>query len=143
MRINAIPVDSYKCDKWIAVGDIVLDFILKDYDSYNFNDLYIVGSSGNDNGVFCVYRPRRNGVREWSRADLIGYIDDYGHLLNFINLQAKFINLKTDEKIVIDGEVKQKVFIFFPSHMAMEAAVMCMYLKHHDYRYTVTDSVPI
>ena len=109
-----VEVDTYDCHKWIAVGDIVLDFPLKDYDQYFFNDLYIVGSSGNDDGVFCVYRPRRNGVGEWSRADLIGYIYNYRELLNFINLRAPFINLKTDEKIKVNGETKQKVFIFFP-----------------------------
>ena len=112
MHIKMLEVDTYDCHKWIAVGDIVLNFPLKDYDQYFFNDLYIVGSSGNDDGVFCVYRPQRNGVGEWSRADPIGYIYDYGELLNFINLRAPFINLKTDEKIKVNGETKQKVFIF-------------------------------
>ena len=74
--------------------------------------------------------------------DLIGYIYDYSQLLNFIHLQAKFINLKTDEKIKINGEVKQKVLIFFPSHTSAETAVTCLYLKHHDHRYSVTDTVP-
>ena len=50
--ITAIEVDSYNCHKWIAVGDIVLDFPLKDYDRYYFNDLYIVDSSGNNDGAF-------------------------------------------------------------------------------------------
>ena len=107
------------------------------------NDLYIVDSSGNEDGVFCVFRPRRNGVGDWSRADLVGYIYDYGELLNFIHLHAPFINLKTDEKIKVNGEVKQKVFIF--SHLkprSMETAVTCLYLKHHDHRYGVTDYVP-
>ena len=131
-----------ECDKWIAVGNIVLDFTLKDYDRYNFNDLYIVDSSGNEDGVFCVFRPRRNGVRDWSRADLVGYIYDYGELLNFIHLCASFINLKTDEKIKVNGEVKQKVLIFFPSKTLMEMAVTCLYLKHHDHRYGITDYVP-
>ena len=108
-----VEVDMYDCHKWIAVGYIVLDFPLKDYDQYFFNDLYIVGNSGNDDGVFCVYRPHRNGVREWLRADLIGYIYDHGEILNFINLRAPFINLKTDEKIKVNGETKQKVFIVF------------------------------
>ena len=113
MCIKKVEMDMHDCHKWIAVGDIVLNFPLKDYDQYFFNDLYIVGSSGNDDGVFCVYRPQRNGVGEWSRADLIGYIYDYGELLNFINLRAPFMNLKTDEKIKVNGEMKQKVFIFF------------------------------
>ena len=38
----AHPVETIKCHKWIAVGDIYLDFTLMDYDRYNFNDLYIV-----------------------------------------------------------------------------------------------------
>ena len=124
-----VEVDMYDCHKWIAVGDIILDFPLKDYDQYFFNDLYIVGSSGNNNGVFCVYRPWRNGVGEWSRADLIGYIYNYGELLNFINLRACFINLKTDEKIKVNGETKQKVLIFFPSHSPEETAVTCLYFE--------------
>ena len=86
MHIKTLPLDTFQCDKWIAMGDIVLDFTLKDYDQYNFNDLYIVHSSGNDHRVFCIYRPRRNGVRAWSRADLLGYIYDYGKLLTFISL---------------------------------------------------------
>ena len=142
MCITTVPLDSFQCHKWIAVRDIVLDFTLKDYDRYNFNDLYIVDSSGNDDGVFCVFRPRRNGLGDWSRADLIGYIYDYSQLLNFIHLRAQFINLKTDEKIKINGEVKQKVFIFFPSHTSAETTVTCLYLKHHDHRYSVTDTVP-
>ena len=142
MSIKGIDIDTIQCDKWIAVGDIVLDFTLKDYDMYYFNDLYIVDSSGNNDGVSCVFRPRRNTLGEWSRADLIGYIDDYGELLNFIHLRANFINLKTDKKITVDGEVKQKVFIFFPSNTPMETAVTCLYLKHHDHRYSVTDCVP-
>ena len=141
MCIKTVEVDMYDCHKWIAVGDIVLDFPLKDYNQYFFNDLYIVGSSGNDDGVFCVYRPRRNGVGEWSRADMIGYIYDYGELLNFINLRAHFINLKTDKKIKVNGEMKQKVFIFFPSHSPEKMAVTCLYLKHHDHRYGVTNYV--
>ena len=112
MRIKTVQLDTFECHKWIAVGDIVLDFLLKDYDTYNFNDLYLLKSSGNNDGIFCVFRPRRNGVGVWSRADLVGYIYDYGELFNFIDLRAKFINLKTDEKIIVDGEMKQKVFIF-------------------------------
>ena len=142
MSIKVIDIDTIQCDKWIAVGDIVLDFTLKDYDTYYFNDLYIVDSSGNNDGVFCVFRPRRNTLGEWSRADLIEYIYDYGELLNFIHLRANFINLKTDKKITVDCEVKQKVFIFFPSNTPMETAVTCLYLKHHDHRYSVTDCVP-
>ena len=142
MLIKTVEVETLECDKWIAVGDIILDFTLKDYDRYNFNDLYIVDSSGNEDGVFCVFRPRRNGVGDWSRADLVGYIYDYGELLNLIHLCAPFINLKTDEKIKVNGEVKQKVFIFFPSKTPMETAVMCLYLKHHDHRYGITDYVP-
>ena len=140
--IKAIEVDSYDCHKWIALGDIVLDFPLKDYDTYYFNDLYIVDSSGNNDGVFSILRPRRNGIGDWSRADIIGYIFGYGELLNFIHLRAKFINLKTDEKIKVKGEIKQKVFIFFPSQTHEETAVTCLYLKHHDHRYSVTDEVP-
>ena len=142
MLIKTVEVETLECDKWIAVGDIILDFTLKDYDRYNFNDLYIVDSSGNEDGVFCIFRPRRNGVGDWSWADLVGYIYDYGELLNFIHLRAPFINLKTDEKIKVNGEVKQKVFIFFPSKTPMETAVTCLYLKHHDHRYGVTDYVP-
>ena len=56
----AHPVDTIKCHKWIAVGDIYLDFTLMDYDRYNFNDLYIVHNSHENDGAFCVYRPRRN-----------------------------------------------------------------------------------
>ena len=66
--------DDIKCHKWIAVGDIYLDFTLMDYDRYNFNDLYIVHTSREDDGSFCVYRPRRNSVGEWAKADVIGYI---------------------------------------------------------------------
>ena len=142
MRIKTVPLDEFQCHKWIAVGDIVLDFTLKDYDQYNFNDLYLIDSSGNGDGVFCVFRPRRNGVGAWSRADLIGYIYDYGELFNFINLRAQFINLKTDEKINVNGQIKQKVFIFFPSHSPIETAVTCLYLKHKDHRYSVMDYVP-
>ena len=86
MHIRTVPLDSFQCDKWIAVGDIVLDFHLKDYDRYNFNDLYIVDISGDKDGVFCVFRPRQNGLGDWSRVDLIGYIYDYSELLNFIHL---------------------------------------------------------
>ena len=112
MCIKTVEVDTYDCHKWIAVGDIVLNFPLKDYNQYFFNDLYIVGSSGNDDGVFCVYRPQRNGVGEWSRADLIGYIYDYRQLLNFINLRAPFMNLKTDKKLKL-MEIRNRRFSFF------------------------------
>ena len=124
------------------MGDIFLNFTLKDYDTYFFNDLYTVAKSGNDDGVFCVYRPRRNGTGLWTSAHLLGYIYDYGKLLNFIDLRAQFIKLKMDEKIVVDGVVKQKVFIFFPSCTPIETAVICLYLKHHDHRYSVTEDVP-
>ena len=36
MSIKVIDIDTIQCDKWIAVGDIVLDFTLKDYDMYYF-----------------------------------------------------------------------------------------------------------
>ena len=64
MHIKTVEVDTYDCHKWIAVGDIdlVLDFPLKDYKQYYFSDLYIVGNSGNDDGIFYVYKPRKNGV---------------------------------------------------------------------------------
>ena len=48
--------ENIKCHKWIAVGDIYLDFRLMDYDRYNFNDLYILHNSCDNDGVFCVYR---------------------------------------------------------------------------------------
>ena len=144
MEIVETLVDTIKCHKWIAVGDIYLDFPLVDYDRFQFNDIYLVGSSGENDGVFCVYRPRRNGVGVWARADLIGYIRNYKKLLTFIGLRAHFINLRTDEKVYVNGKLKQKVFIFFPSNNEIETAVTCMYLKHHEHihRYSVTDEVP-
>ena len=142
MCIKTVPLDSFQCDKWIAVRDILLDFTLKDYDHFQFNNLYIMHRSGNNDGVFGVYRPRRNTYGNWSRADLIGFTFDYGELLTFIDIRAIFINLRTDEKININREVKQKVLIFFPSHTPMQTAVTCLYLKHHNHRYSVTDEVP-
>ena len=70
----AHSMDTIKCHKWIAVGHIYLDFTLMDYDRYNFNDLYILYNSCDNDGVFCVYRPRRNSVGEWAKADVIGFI---------------------------------------------------------------------
>ena len=86
MSLRSLHLDSFRCHKWIAVGDIYLDFELMPYDQYNFNDLYIVENSGDNDGIFCVLRPRRNSVREWSRADLWGYIKKYKKLLTFIDL---------------------------------------------------------
>ena len=55
MSLRTLNLDSLKCHKWIAVGDIYLDFKLMPYDHYNFNDLYIVESSGDNDGIFCVF----------------------------------------------------------------------------------------
>ena len=74
MSLRSLLLDSFKCHKWIAVGDIYLDFELMPYDQYNFTDLYIVENSGNNDGIFCVLQPGRNSAGEWSRADLWGYI---------------------------------------------------------------------
>ena len=142
LRPVAHNTDDIKCHKWIAVGDIYLDFTLMDYDRYNFNDLYIVHTSREDDGSFCVYRPRRNSVGEWAKADVIGYIKKYKKLLNFIDLRAPFINLKTDIRVCVKGKLKQKVFIFFPSNNEIETAVTCMFLKHYNYRYGVFDEPP-
>ena len=142
-RINTFDPDTLDVHKWIAVGDIYLDFPLLDYDRFNFNDLYILQNSGDDDGVFCVYRPRRDVRGAWSTADLIGYVRNYSKLLTFIDLRAPFINLRTDEKIRVNGKFKQqKVFIFFPSANEIETAVTTLYLKHFDHRYSVSDVVP-
>ena len=138
----AHPVDTIKCHKWIAVGDIYLDFTLMDHDRYNFNDLYIVHNSRDNDGVFCVYRPRRNSVGEWAKADVIGFIKNYKKLLTFIDLCAPFINLKTDERVYVKGKVKQKVMILFPSDNEIETVVTCMFLKHYNYRNGVYDHPP-
>ena len=142
MSLRSLHLDSFRCHKWIAVGDIYLDFELMPYDQYNFNDLYIVENSGDNDGIFCVLRPRRNSVGEWSRADLWGYIKKYKKLLTFIDLRAPFMHLRTDESININGKIKHKVFILFPSMNPIETAVTCLYLKHHDHRYSVTDCIP-
>ena len=139
LDLKTHPVDSIQCHKWIAVGDIYLDFMLMDYDHFNFNNKYIV-RSGRD-GIFCVYRPRRNTRGAWSRTDLIGYIKNYEKLLNFIDLRAPFINLCTDEVVVVDGKIKQKVIIFFPSETEIETIVTCMFLKHYNHRYSITDTL--
>ena len=136
------PMDTIKCHKWIAVGDIYLDFTLMDYDRYNFNDFYIVHNSRENDGVFCGYRPRRNSVGEWAKADLIRFIKNYKKLLTFIDLRAPFINLKTDERVCVKGKLKQKVFVFFPSDNEIETAVTCLYLKQYNYRYSVFDHAP-
>ena len=112
-----------------------------DYDRYNFNDLYIVHNSRDNDGVFCVYRPRRNSVGEWAKADVIGFIKNYKKLLTFIDLRAPLINLKTDERVYVKGKVKQKVMIFFPSDNEIETVVTCMFLKHYNHRYSVFDEV--
>ena len=96
------------------------------YDQYNFNDLYIVENSG----------------VVWSRVDLWGYIKKFKNLLTFINLQAPFIHLRTDETVNINGKIKHKVFILFPSRNPIEIAITCLYLKHHDHQYSVTDYIP-
>ena len=133
MSLRSLHLDSFRCHKWIAVSDIYLDFELMPYDQYNFNDLYIVENSGDNDGIFCVLRPRRNSVGEWSRADLWGYIKKYTKLLTFIDLRAPFMHLRTDESININGKIKHKVFILFPSMNPIETAVTCLYLKHHDH----------
>ena len=138
----AHPVDTIKCHKWIAVGDIYLDFTLMDYDRYNFNDIYIVHNSCDNDGVFCVYRPRRNSVGEWAKADVIGFIKNDKKLLTFIDRCAPFINLKTDERVYVIGKVQQKVMTFFPSDNEIETVVTCMFLKHYNYRYSVYDEPP-
>ena len=84
--LTTLQIDNIEVHKWIAVGDIFIDYPLMDYDMYNFNDLYLVEKSKDYEGAYCVFRPRRNGRGEWSRADLICYIRGYGKLLNFINL---------------------------------------------------------
>ena len=114
----AHPVDTIKYHKWIAVVDIYLDFTLIDYNRYNFNDLYIVHNSCQNNGVFCVYRPRRNSVGEWAKADVIGYIKNSKKLLTFIDLHAPFINLKADERVCVKGKFKQKYSFSF--HLTMK-----------------------
>ena len=116
--------ENIKCHKWIAVGDIYLDFRLMDYDRYNFNDLYILHNSCDYDGVFCVYRPRRNSVGEWAKADVIGFFKNYKKLLTFIDLRAPFIILKTDERVCVKGKLKQKVFIFLARHRGVLALPM-------------------
>ena len=140
--LTTLQIDNIEVHKWIAVGDIFIDYPLMDYDMYQFNDLYLVEKSKDYEGLYCVFRPRRNGRGAWSRADLICYIRGYEKLLNFINLRARFINLRTDEKVFVDGKFKQKVFIFFPFRKEMDTAVTCMYLSHYDHRYSVTDTIP-
>ena len=54
MSLRTLDLDSFQCHKWIAVGDIYLDFELMPYNQYNFNDLYIVENSGDNDGIFCV-----------------------------------------------------------------------------------------
>ena len=142
MSLRSLHLDSFRCHKWIAVSDIYMDFELMPYNQYNFNDLYIVENSGDNDGIFCVLRPHRNSVGEWSRADLWGYIKKYTKLLTFIDLRAPFMHLRTDESININGKIKHKVFILFPSMNPIETAVTCLYLKHHDHRYSVTDCIP-
>ena len=142
LRPVAHQSENIKCHKWIAVGDIYLDFTLMDYDRYSFNDLYILHNSRDNDGVFCVYRPRRNSVGEWVKADVIGFIKNYKKLLTFIDFRAPFINLKTDVRVCVKGKLKQKVFIFFPSDNEIETAVTCMFLKYYNYRYGVFDKQP-
>ena len=105
LKMSLCTLDSFQCHKWIAVGDIYLDFELMPYDQYNFNDLYIVEKSGNNDGIFCVLPPHRNSVGEWSRANLWGYIKKYKKLLTFIDLQVPFIHLRTDETVNINGNI--------------------------------------
>ena len=138
----AHPVETINCHKWIAVGDIYLDFTLMDYDSYNFNSLYIVHKSRDNDGAFCVYRPRRNSVGEWAKADVVCFIRNYNKLLTFIDLRAPFINLKTDERVCVKRKLKQKVYVFFPSENEIETAVTCLYLKHYNHRYSVFNDAP-
>ena len=140
--LEILDLTTFRCHKWIAVGDIFLDFTLMAYDQYNFNDIYIVESSGDQDGVYCIFRPRRNSFGQWARKTLVGYIKNYEKLLNFISLCAPFLHLRVDETVMINGQLKQKVFIFFPSMNNMETAVTCLFLKHYDYRYGVTDQIP-
>ena len=54
MSLRTLDLDSFQCHKLIAVGDIYLDSELMPYDQYNFNDLYIVENSGDNDSIFCV-----------------------------------------------------------------------------------------
>ena len=140
--LEILDLTTFRCHKWIAVGDIFLDFTLMAYDPYNFNDIYIVESSGDQDGVYCVFRPRRNSFGRWARKTLMGFIKHNEKLMNFISLRAPFLHLRVDETVMINGQLKQKVFIFFPSMNTFETAVTCLFLKHYDYKYGVTDQIP-
>ena len=112
-KLNYTLVEMTTQNKWFVVGNLTIDILLKEYNYWSMSAVYLLNVRCREKGHFVVKKPRRNLKGDWSRLDIIGFIDNLGGVLTEVEkLCGNDIYCLTDERIVGRDEIqRQKILV--------------------------------
>ena len=131
-------------DKWFVVGNLTIDVLLKEYNYWSMSAVYLLNVGCWEKGQFVVKKPRRNLKGDWSRLDIIGFIDSLGGVLTEVEkLCGNDIYCLTDERIVGRDEIqRQKILVFFATDTREKSEHIEQFLNDKKMVFLMADDVP-
>ena len=80
---TVVEMDTSKkwWDRWFVVADLTINRMLADYNYFSFSPVYIITCGCTEKKEFILRKPRRNLQGEWSKCDILDFIDDLGGIL--------------------------------------------------------------
>ena len=104
--------------------------------------MYLLNVGCQEKGQFVVKKPIRNLKGEWSRLDIIGFIDSLGGVLTEVEkMCGNYIYCLMDERIV--GRDDIQILVFFATDTSQKTEHMEQFLNDKKMPFLIADDVPL
>ena len=118
--------------------------MLPDYNFFSLSPVYVITRGCRERKEFILRKPRRNLQGEWSKCDILDFIDDLGGVLTEAEKICGndiFAVTQADVKGE-NGKWQQKIYVFFAVVKEEDAKKMEKYLNENKYNFIMADDVP-
>ena len=143
---NVVELDTSKkwWDTWFVVADLTINRMLADYNYFSLSPVYIITRGCREKKEFILRKPRRNLQGEWSKCDILDFIDDLGGILTEAEKMCgnDIYAVTQDDVKGEDGKWKQKIYVFFATTEIEDTLKMEAFLNENNYKFIMADDVP-
>ena len=115
-KVVELNTDEKWWDRWFVVANLTIDHLLADYNYFSMSSVYLITNSSQNREEFMVRKPRRDLRGEWSKCDILTFIDNLGGVLTEVEkVCGNDVYAVTQQKEKVNGVWKQKIYGFFCS----------------------------
>ena len=142
-KVVELNTDEKWWDRWFVVANLTIDHLLADYNYFSMSSVYLITNSSQNREEFMVRKPRRDLRGEWSKCDILTFIDNLGGVLTEVEKVCRNdVYAVTQQKEKVNGVWKQKIYVFFAVVKEEDALTIERYLNDNNYSFIMADDVP-